>query len=64
VHLINKVTIKDKSEYKLTDTASTPAIYKYIKVKLQTGSIEIAEEDIYNFLKTLKDKMDIQQMTQ
>jgi hypothetical protein len=54
--LIEKITIKDKPKYRLTEAASIPAIYKTIKEKAEAGSIKIDDEDIYNFLKTLKDK--------
>jgi hypothetical protein len=53
-HLIGK--IKDKSEYKLIGTASIPTIYETIMTEVKVGSIKMNEQDIYNFLKTLKDK--------
>jgi hypothetical protein len=52
--LIDK--IKGKSEYRLTESATIPAIFNTIKTKQQAGLIKITEQDIYKFLKTLKDK--------
>ncbi|MDR2384595.1 MAG: hypothetical protein LBD80_02870 [Tannerella sp.] len=54
--LIDRKEIKGKSEYRLTASTSIPDIYKWMMEKVKNGSLSMTEQDIYKFLKTLKDK--------